>query len=195
MSSACTPILVGVVFSVSEILLPSKTAKFPFRPTDYSPWSSKNLIDRNRPKKFMQVGVDVKCMYTTFGMRGFSGFGDFAPFRFHSYFAKFLFWTLVQTMRKREGGVEDYAYTLYTLVINVSTCTCRRHTCNVQSNSIFYFLMFCLALCHLSFVTRRQQVPGIHSSSALNDGAADVYHQEHLQWPQSSRWIGLNHNS
>ena len=29
---------------------------------DYSPWSSKNLIDRNRLKKFMQVGIDVKCM-------------------------------------------------------------------------------------------------------------------------------------
>ena len=28
MSSACTPILVGVVSPLSEILLPSKTAKF-----------------------------------------------------------------------------------------------------------------------------------------------------------------------
>ena len=37
--------------SVSEILLPSKTAKFPFRPMDYSPWSSKNLIDRNLAQK------------------------------------------------------------------------------------------------------------------------------------------------
>ena len=36
-----------------------KTANFPFRPMDYSPWSSKNLIDRNQIKKFMQVGVDV----------------------------------------------------------------------------------------------------------------------------------------
>ena len=24
----------------------------------------------------MQVGVDVECMYTNFGGRGFSGFGD-----------------------------------------------------------------------------------------------------------------------
>ena len=40
------------------------------------PWSSKNLIDRNRLKKFMQVGIDVKCMYTDFGGRGLSGFGD-----------------------------------------------------------------------------------------------------------------------
>ena len=76
MSSACTPILVGVVSPVSEILLLSKMAKFPLRPMDYSPWSSKNLIDQNRLKKFMQVGIDVKCMYTDFGGRGLSGFGD-----------------------------------------------------------------------------------------------------------------------
>ena len=76
MSSACTLILVGVVSPVSEILLLSKTAKFPLRPMDYSPWSSKNLIDRNRLKKFMQVGIDVKCMHTDFGGRGLSGFGD-----------------------------------------------------------------------------------------------------------------------
>ena len=81
MSHACAPILVGVTFPVSEILLPSKTAKFPFRPMDYSPWSSKNLIDWNQPKKYMQVGVDVKCMHTNFGGRGFFGFGDIATFK------------------------------------------------------------------------------------------------------------------
>ena len=54
MSSACTPILVGVVSSLSEILLPSKMAKFPFWGMDYSPWSSKNLIDRNWLKKFIK---------------------------------------------------------------------------------------------------------------------------------------------
>ena len=59
MSNACTPILVGVTSPVSEILLLSKTAKFPFRGMDYSPWSSKNLIDRNWLKKFMQVWIDV----------------------------------------------------------------------------------------------------------------------------------------
>ena len=80
MSSACTPILVGMVSPVSEILLLSKTAKFPFPTMDYSPWSSKNLIDRNRLKKFMQVGTDVKCMYTNFGGHGFFGFGDIATF-------------------------------------------------------------------------------------------------------------------
>ena len=42
----------------------------------YSPWSSKNLIDRNWTKKFMQVEIDVKCMHTNFGGRGYSGFGD-----------------------------------------------------------------------------------------------------------------------
>ena len=81
MSSACTPILVGVPFLVSEILLLLKTAKFPFLTMDYSPWSSKNLIDRNRLKKFMQVGIDVKYMHTNFGGPGFSGFGDIATFK------------------------------------------------------------------------------------------------------------------
>ena len=42
---------------------------------DYSPWSSKNLIDRNRLKKFMQVRIDVTCMHTSFGGCGFFGFG------------------------------------------------------------------------------------------------------------------------
>ena len=76
MSRVYTPILVGVVSPVSEILLPSKTAKFPFRGMDYSPWSSKNSIDQNRLKKFMQIGIDVKCMYINFGGRGFFGFGE-----------------------------------------------------------------------------------------------------------------------
>ena len=76
MSSSYTPILVGVVSPVSEILLPSKTVKFPLRPMDYSPWSSKNLIDRNELKKFMQVGIDVKFIHTNFGGRGLFGFGD-----------------------------------------------------------------------------------------------------------------------
>ena len=81
MSSAFTPILVGVVFSVSEILLLSKTARFPFPTMDYSPWSSKNSIDRNRLKKFMQVVIDVKCIYTNFGGCGLLGFGDIATFK------------------------------------------------------------------------------------------------------------------
>ena len=66
----------GVVSPVSEILILSKTAKFPFRTMGYSPWSSKNLINRNWLKKIMQIGVDVTCMYTNFGGRGLSSFGD-----------------------------------------------------------------------------------------------------------------------
>ena len=80
MSYACAPVLVGVTSLVSEIPLPSKTVKFPFRSMDYSPWSSKNLIDQNQLKKFMQVEVDVKCMQTNFCGHGLSGFGDSARF-------------------------------------------------------------------------------------------------------------------
>ena len=47
----------------------------------YSPWSSKNLINRNRSKKFMQVGIDVTCMYINFGGRELSGFGDTATLK------------------------------------------------------------------------------------------------------------------
>ena len=78
----------GVVSLVSEILLPSKTAKFPFQPMDYSPWSSKNLIDRNWLKKFMQIRKDIKFIHTNFGGRGLFGFGDTATFKT----AKFPFW-------------------------------------------------------------------------------------------------------
>ena len=71
----------GVASPVSEILLLSKTAKFRLRPMDYSPWSSKNLINRNRLKKIMQVGVDVTYIHTNFGGHNFSGFGDIATFK------------------------------------------------------------------------------------------------------------------
>ena len=81
MSHACTPILVGVAFLVSEILLLSKMAKFPFLTMDYSPWSSKNLTYQNRLKKFMQVGIDVKCMHTNISGRALPGFGDIATFK------------------------------------------------------------------------------------------------------------------
>ena len=66
----------GVAPSVWRYGYVSKTAKFPFPTMDYSPWSSKNLINRNWIKKFMQVVIDVKCIYTNFGGRGLSGFGD-----------------------------------------------------------------------------------------------------------------------
>ena len=54
----------------------SKTAKFPFWGMDYSPWSLENLINQNRLKKFMHVGIDFKCMHTDFGGRGLSSFRD-----------------------------------------------------------------------------------------------------------------------
>ena len=41
----------------------------------------KNLIDRNRPKKFMQIGMDVTCMHTNFGGCDLSGFGDLATLK------------------------------------------------------------------------------------------------------------------
>ena len=81
MSYKCTPILVGVTSLVSEIPLLSKMAKFPLLTMDYSPWSSKNLIDWNRLKKFMQVWIDVTYMYTDFGGRDLSGFGDIATLK------------------------------------------------------------------------------------------------------------------
>ena len=56
-------------------------AKFPFRGMDYSPWSLENLIDQNQLEKFMQVGIDVKCMHASFGGSGFFGFGDMATFQ------------------------------------------------------------------------------------------------------------------
>ena len=81
MSDASTPISVGVTSSVSEILVLSKMAKVPFRTMDYSPWSSKNLIDRNRLKKFRQIGVDVPYMHTNFGGCDLFGFGDIGAFK------------------------------------------------------------------------------------------------------------------
>ena len=81
MSYAGAPILVGVTSPVSEILLLSKTAKFPFPTMDYSPWSSKNLIDRNRLKKFMQTRIDELCRCTNSGGRDLSSFGDIATLK------------------------------------------------------------------------------------------------------------------
>ena len=81
MPNACTLILVGMASPVLEILLLSKMANFPFWTMDYSPWSAKNLINRNQLEKFMQVGIDVTCMHTNFGGCCLSGFGDIAVFK------------------------------------------------------------------------------------------------------------------
>ena len=72
----------GVVFPVSEIKLA------------HGPWSWKNSIDRNRLKKFMQVGIDVKCIYTNFDGCGLSSFGDIATFQKRPNFP-FEAWTIV----------------------------------------------------------------------------------------------------
>ena len=58
-----------------------KRPNFPFYPWTISPWSSKNLMDRNWLKKFMQAGVDVTYMHTNFGERDLSGFRDIATFK------------------------------------------------------------------------------------------------------------------
>ena len=81
MSRACTPFLVGVTFLVSEIWLHFKNGQISLSGHGYSPWSWKNLINRNWLKKFMQVGIDVKCMHTSFGGCFLSGFGDIATFQ------------------------------------------------------------------------------------------------------------------
>ena len=94
MSHACTPILVGIGSLLLEILVLSKTANFPFPTMDYSPWSSKNLIDQNWLKNFMQVEIDVTCMHTNFGGRDPSGFGDMATFQKRPNFP-FGAWTIV----------------------------------------------------------------------------------------------------
>ena len=101
----------GVVSPVSEILKLSKTAKFSFRTMDYSPWSSKNLINQNRLKEFMQVWIDVTCMYTDFGGCGLSGFEDFAHFSFVLKTAKFPFrpWTIVHGGQKIESAQKIHA--------------------------------------------------------------------------------------
>ena len=74
-------------------------AKFPFWDMDYSPWSSKNLINRNWLKKFMQVGTEVMCMHASFGGCGFFTFGDMATFQKRPNFP-FGAWTIVHGHQK-----------------------------------------------------------------------------------------------
>ena len=81
MSYARAPILVGAATPVSEILLLSKTAIFPFLTMDYSLWSSKNLTNQNRLKKLMQVRIDELCMCTNFGGHDLSSFGNIATLK------------------------------------------------------------------------------------------------------------------
>ena len=53
----------------------------------------------NQLKKFMQVGVDVTCMHTSFGGRDPSGFGDMATFQKRPNFP-FGAWTIIKTFKK-----------------------------------------------------------------------------------------------
>ena len=77
-----------------------KWPNFPFEAwTIYIVRSSKNLIDRNWFKKFMQVGIDVMCMHTIFGGRGPSGFGDMATFQKRPNFPLGA-WTIVHGHQK-----------------------------------------------------------------------------------------------
>ena len=74
MSHACMAILVGMASSFSEIILPLKNGQISLSGMDYSPWLSKNVIDRNRLKKIMQVGIDVTSLHANFGGRGLFAF-------------------------------------------------------------------------------------------------------------------------
>ena len=72
----------GVTSPVSEILLLSKMANFPFRPMGYIVHGHQKIqLLRIGSKKIMQVGVDVTCINTNFGGRDLSGFGDIATFK------------------------------------------------------------------------------------------------------------------
>ena len=55
-------------------------------------WSLR--FQRNQLKKFMQVGIDVKCMHTDFGGYDLSGFGDMATLQKRPNFP-FGAWTIV----------------------------------------------------------------------------------------------------
>ena len=55
-----------------------KLAKFSFRTMNYSPRSSKNIINWNWLKKYMPVGI---YMHTNFGGRGLFDLGDIATFK------------------------------------------------------------------------------------------------------------------
>ena len=72
----------GVAIPVSEILLLSKTVKFPFPTMDYnSPWSSKKFNHLESDQKFMQVEINVLSMHTNFDGCRHSSFVDIATFK------------------------------------------------------------------------------------------------------------------
>ena len=67
----CVSSLVGVAFLVFEIL-----SLFSFPQISLLGHRCQKFNRLELAQKFMQVGVDVTCMYTNFGGCGLSGFGD-----------------------------------------------------------------------------------------------------------------------
>ena len=80
-------------FGFRDMATFQKQPNFPYWGMDFSPWSWKNLVDRNWLKKFMQVGIDVTCMHTNFGGCDPSGFRDMATFQKRPNFS-FGAWTI-----------------------------------------------------------------------------------------------------
>ena len=67
----CVPSLVGVALLVFEIL-----SLFSFLQISLLGHRRQKFNRLELAQKFMQVGVDVTCMYTNCGGRRLSGFGD-----------------------------------------------------------------------------------------------------------------------
>ena len=82
MSRACTPVLVGVASSVSEIWLPFKNSQF----------SLSGQVHGHRK-------IYVECMHASFGGCGFFDFGDMATFQKRPNFP-FGAWTIVHGHQK-----------------------------------------------------------------------------------------------
>ena len=87
---------------MASFCLPSKIAKISLWTMGYSPLSSKNLIDRNRLKKFMQIGIDATCMRTNCGGCGLSVSELWLLFACLQKWPKFPFgpWTIVHGHQK-----------------------------------------------------------------------------------------------
>ena len=85
-------------FGFGDMATIQKRPNFPFGAWTIVHKSSKNLIDWNQLKKFMQEGI-VKCMHTIFGGCDFFGFGDMATIQKRPNFP-FGAWTIVHSHRK-----------------------------------------------------------------------------------------------
>ena len=85
--------------SFRDMATSQKRPNFPFGVWTIVHGHRKNLIDQNRLKKFMQVGIDVKCMHTNFGESDPSGFRDMATSQKRPNFP-FRAWTIVHGHQK-----------------------------------------------------------------------------------------------